>query len=50
MKQLVCPHFGTISGLQWWCLNGKFPVDCEHCDCEDKYWVEITTTTNATLK
>lgn len=36
-----CPHFGAI-GLSSFCLNGKFPVDCEKCDCKEKKYVEIT--------
>lgn len=38
---IQCPHFGAI-GLSTFCLNGKFPVDCEKCDCKDKKYVEIT--------
>jgi hypothetical protein len=25
-------------------MNGRFPCDCESCDCPDKKYVEITTT------
>ena len=48
-RVIQCPHYWT-DGLAWGCFKGKFPCDCEKCNCEDKYWVEITTTTNATLK
>lgn len=46
MKQLYCPHKVTISGIQQYCKNGKFPVDCEHCDCPDKQMLNITVTTD----
>lgn len=45
-KQIQCPHFYSISGIQVGCWLGRFPVDCYHCDCPDKKWIEITTTTN----
>ena len=50
MKQLQCPHYGTISGLEAWCMNGRFPIDCETCDCKDKHYIKVKTSTNATDK
>ena len=49
MKQLYCPHRITISGIQQYCNNGKFPVDCEHCDCPDKQELDITVTTDSVI-
>lgn len=43
---IQCPHFGAI-GLSTFCLNGKFPVDCEKCDCKDKKYVEISSSNSA---
>lgn len=48
MKILQCPHYGTLSGLETWCTKGKFPIDCETCDCEDKHYIEVKTSTNST--
>ena len=41
---MQCPYFAT-DGLSKFCMNGKFPCDCERCSCSDKQYVEITTTT-----
>lgn len=41
---MQCPYFAT-DGLSKFCMNGKFPCDCEKCSCSDKEYVEITTTT-----
>lgn len=46
MEVLQCPHLASFSGLTFYCLKGKFPVNCEACDCNDKYFVETTTTTS----
>ena len=46
MKQLQCPHYCAMSGLRCFCMKGKFPVNCETCDCPDKYYVETRVTTN----
>ena len=40
---IQCTHFAS-DGLSRWCMNGRFPCDCESCDCPDKKYVEITTT------
>lgn len=48
MKQLQCPHYATISGLERWCMKGKFPVNCETCDCKDKHYIEVKTSINST--
>lgn len=40
-KVIQCPHFGT-DGLSKFCMNGRFPCDCESCDCTDKHYVEVT--------
>ena len=47
MKVLQCPHLATFSGMIYYCLKGKFPIDCETCDCKDKYFVETTFTTSS---
>ena len=47
MEVLQCPHLASFSGLTFYCLNGKFPINCETCDCKDKYYVEVTTTTSS---
>ena len=47
MKQLQCPHYGAISGLEKWCMKGKFPIDCETCDCEDKHYIEVKVSTTS---
>lgn len=47
MKVLQCPHLASFSGMIYYCLKGKFPIDCETCDCKDKYFVETTTTTSS---
>lgn len=44
-KVLQCPHLAT-DGMSRWCMNGRFPCDCESCDCKDKHYVEVTTTNN----
>lgn len=40
---IQCPYYAS-DGLSRWCMNGRFPCDCESCDCPDKKYVEITTT------
>ena len=40
---LQCPWFAS-DGFSKWCMNGKFPCNCESCDCTDKKYIEITTT------
>lgn len=45
MKVLQCPHLTSLSGMIYHCLKGKFPINCETCDCNDKYYVETTITT-----
>lgn len=47
MKVLQCPHLASFSGMTYYCLKGKFPINCETCDCKDKYFVETTTTTTS---
>lgn len=47
-KVLQCPHFFSIGSLTRGCMNGRFPCDCESCDCPDKHYVEVTTTTTTT--
>lgn len=47
MKVLQCPHLASFSGMTYYCLKGKFPINCETCDCKDKYYVETTTTTSS---
>ena len=47
MKILQCPWFAS-DGLSKWCMNGHFPCNCEACNCEDKKYVEIYTTTSTT--
>ena len=46
-KILQCPHFYSLSGIYYGCLLGRFPCNCEECDCTDKHYVEITTTTSS---
>ena len=45
MKQINCPHFVRMSGTQYYCMKGNFPVDCYKCDCPDKKEIEVTITT-----
>lgn len=40
-KVLQCPHRVSFNSLTFYCLQGKFPIDCENCNCEDKRYVEI---------
>lgn len=42
---LQCPHYAS-DGFSKWCMNGRFPCDCEYCDCKDKKFVEVITTNN----
>ena len=44
-RVLQCPWLAT-NGLSRWCMNGRFPCNCESCDCSDKKYVEVYTTTN----
>lgn len=46
-KVLQCPWFAS-NGFSKWCMNGHFPCNCETCNCEDKKYVEIYTTTSTT--
>ena len=43
-KVIQCPHFAS-DGLSRWCMNGRFPCDCESCDCKDKHYVEVYAST-----
>ena len=47
-KQICCPWFASDGFLKW-CMNGHFPCNCETCDCHDKQWHEVKTTTTTTL-
>lgn len=40
---LQCQHLAT-SGTLRYCMNGKFPCDCEACDCKDKKYINVITT------
>ena len=42
---LQCPHFISTDGLTRYCMIGRFPVDCESCNCQDKRYVEIYSST-----
>ena len=44
-KVLQCPYYAS-DGIHRWCMNGRFPCDCDTCNCPDKRYVEIYTTTN----
>ena len=44
-RVIQCPHYWT-DGFAWGCFKGKFPCDCEKCNCEDKTYYDISTTTN----
>lgn len=41
-KILQCPNLICIN-LSIYCLGGRFPANCESCDCKDKQYVEQTT-------
>ena len=45
---LQCPHFISYGGLTRGCMLGYFPCDCENCNCPDKRYIDITTSTNTT--
>lgn len=49
MKQMHCPHFVRMSGTQYYCMKGNFPVDCYKCDCPDKKEIEMTITTSSSF-
>lgn len=38
-----CKHAHHVSGTQWYCDKGVFPVDCKNCDKAE--WIEYTVTT-----
>lgn len=42
-KILQCPHFISFGGTTRGCSLGHFPVNCESCDCPNKYYVEVFT-------
>lgn len=44
---IQCPYLAT-DGLSKLCMNGRFPCDCERCNCLDKQYVEAPTTTSGT--
>lgn len=44
LRVLHCPHFISISGFQHGCMLGKFPYDCQSCDCPDKKYVDMNYT------
>lgn len=46
MKQIQCPHLFSYSPTHRYCLEGKFPFNCEDCDCPDKMIVNITMTSS----
>ena len=43
---IQCPHYYSYGGTTYGCMLGKFPVNCETCNCPDKQLVDITTTNN----
>ena len=45
-KSMYCPHFATSDGITRFCMNGRFPCDCETCNCPDKQYYETRTTNN----
>lgn len=47
-KILDCPHRVSLSSITFYCLKGRFPIDCENCDCKDKRYYEVYTSTNIT--
>lgn len=42
-KVIQCPHLACIS-LSRYCLDGRWPVNCETCNSKDKQWVEEIST------
>ena len=44
-NMLQCPHFISYGGIMRGCLLGYFPANCETCNCPDKRYIEITTST-----
>ena len=44
LRVLHCPHFISIGGFQHGCMLGKFPCDCQSCDCPDKKYVDMNYT------
>lgn len=38
---LQCPWFVT-DGISKWCMNGRFPCNCDSCDCPDKKYGTMT--------
>ena len=45
-KTLQCPHYISYGGICHGCMLGYFPANCETCNCPDKKYIEIITTTN----
>lgn len=45
-KVLQCPHYVSFDGITRYCMNGRFPCDCETCNCPDRHYVDVYTTTN----
>ena len=43
-----CPHFISYGGTTRGCMKGYFPANCETCQCPDKHYVEVFTTSNTT--
>lgn len=50
MKQMYCPHFVTMGGLTRYCMEGKFPCNCDTCNHPDKRYVDVYTTNNTADK
>ena len=42
-KVLQCPHLATYV-LSRFCLYGRFPANCENCNCPDKRYADIMET------
>ena len=45
---LECPYRACFNSLSIACMKGKFPADCENCNCEEKRYVEVNSAINAT--
>ena len=45
-KQIFCPHFVEYGGTTRMCMKGRFPCDCDVCDCPDKQLIDVKTTTS----
>ena len=42
-KQLYCSYRACFNSITFSCLLGKFPMDCENCDCKEKKYIEKGT-------